>query len=298
MQYDDFIIKIDKQAKRAFEEIAAEHNFEYGPEFEIAICKLLRRVLPSKYGICRGYVVSRSGKKAGDDIIIFNQERFPTIRGNNEDFAQKEQVPIEAVYAYIEAKHKLTKESLNKAVSQIREVKKLVSERPKIPINPLTQSFESTFPGIKSSGIKVYPNYGNPIFTMIWSKFSEGDKKSTKGNDVVNMVSSILEQFDKSKDEFAPDMVIAGETSYSIPALVDKKKQEGQIFSFTPAPYYIPSKGIEYLIVQSVSLNFGLALVKLLWAIDWIELGHINYQHIVLETISKSLENLLKEEIT
>ena len=243
MQYDDFIIKIDKQAKSAFDEIAVEHNFEYGPEFEIAICKLLRRVLPSKYGICRGYVVSRSGKKAGDDIIIFNQERFPTIRGNNEDFAKKEQVPIEAVYGYIEAKHKLNEESLNKAVSQIREVKKLVSERPKIPINPITQSFGSNFPGIKSSGIKVYPNYGNPIFTMIWSKFSEGDKKSTKGKDVVNMVTSILDQLDRSKDEFGPDMVIAGETSYSIPALINKKKQEGQIFSFTPFSILYTFKG-------------------------------------------------------
>ena len=116
MQYNDFILKVDEQANSVFKDIEAEHNFEYGPEFEIAICKLLRRFLPSKYGICRGYVVSRDGKKAGDDIIIFNKDRFPTIRGNNEDFLKKEQVPIEAVYAYIEAKHKLNETSLKKAI--------------------------------------------------------------------------------------------------------------------------------------------------------------------------------------
>jgi hypothetical protein len=296
MQYNDFIIKIDKQARSAFEEIAAEHNFEYGAEFEIAICKLLRRVLPSKYGICRGYVVSKSGEIAGDDIIIFNQERFPTLRGINEDFAKKEQIPIEAVYAYIEAKHKLNESSLKKAVSQIREVKKLISERPKIPINPITQSFGSNFPGIKENGAKVYPNYGNPVFTMVWSKFSEGDKKSTEGKDVVNMVGSILDQFDKTKEEFAPDMVVAGETSYTIPALFPKKKHEGEILSFIPAPYYLPSKGIDHLIVHSEILNFGLALAQLLWAIDWIELGHINYQSIVLDTISKSFDDLLRDK--
>jgi len=296
MQYDNYILKIDKKAKSAFEEISAEHNFEYGPEFEIAICKLLRRVLPSKYGICRGYVVSKNGEKAGDDIIVFNKARFPTIRGNKEDFAKKEQVPIEAVYAYIEAKHKLNSTSFEKAVSQIREVKTLISKRPKIPINPITQNVKLNFQGIDQNKVNVYPNYGNPVFTMIWSKYSEGEKKSTTGKAVVDMVNEILDEVEK--EENAPDLIIAGEKACGIPVIIHEKKQKNEVLSFTPAPYHIPSLGTGYLLMQSESMNFGFAIAQLLWAIDWIELGHINYQSIALETITESLNELFKENNT
>lgn len=59
-----------------------------------------------KYGICRGFVVDRHGNTAGDDIITYDQELYPTLRFFDSDnqFAQKEQIPVEVVYAYIEAK--------------------------------------------------------------------------------------------------------------------------------------------------------------------------------------------------
>jgi hypothetical protein len=76
--------------------IETEHNFEYGAEFEIALCEVLRQVLPSRVGVCRGYVVSEDGTKAGDDIILFDAARFPTLRLLGESLALKEQVPVEA----------------------------------------------------------------------------------------------------------------------------------------------------------------------------------------------------------
>ena len=48
---------------------------------------------------------------ARDDIIIYERNRFPLLRLINEsDFCRKQQVPVESVYAYIEAKHSLTLE--------------------------------------------------------------------------------------------------------------------------------------------------------------------------------------------
>ena len=69
----------------------------------MSVCKFLRRFLPLKYGICRGFVVDRHGNT---DIITYDQELYPTLRFLDSDnqFAQKEQIPVEVVYAYIEAK--------------------------------------------------------------------------------------------------------------------------------------------------------------------------------------------------
>ncbi|MCX5880320.1 MAG: hypothetical protein NTU74_00405 [Deltaproteobacteria bacterium] len=51
--YDSFVSTLHNHFKRKLENISAEFNFDLGPEFEIAICDLLREFLPAKYGICR-----------------------------------------------------------------------------------------------------------------------------------------------------------------------------------------------------------------------------------------------------
>lgn len=102
MNYDNYVLKLSQKINSTFEEIEAEYNFELGNEFEVVLCNILRDFLPEKFGVCRGFVVDELGNKAGDDIIIFDQVNFPTLRtlGNNQ-FLRKENIPIEAVYAYI-----------------------------------------------------------------------------------------------------------------------------------------------------------------------------------------------------
>lgn len=115
--YNNYVIDLNNKFQRRLDDIAADHNFDYGNEFEIAVCEVLREFLPLKYGICRGHVVSFDGNKTGDDIIIYDQERFPTLRLNRRDnFSRKENIPIEAVYAYFEAKHTITEETLEKSL--------------------------------------------------------------------------------------------------------------------------------------------------------------------------------------
>ena len=50
--------------------------------------------------------MDRHGNKEGDVSITYDQELYPTLRFLDSDnqFAQKEQIPVEVVYAYIEAK--------------------------------------------------------------------------------------------------------------------------------------------------------------------------------------------------
>ena len=80
MAYGDYLQTISVKFENLFQDISVQHNFDYGPEFEIALCKALRIILPAKFGICRGFAVTLDGDIAGDDIIIFDNERFPTLR--------------------------------------------------------------------------------------------------------------------------------------------------------------------------------------------------------------------------
>jgi hypothetical protein len=106
--YDNYIISLSEKFLRRLEDISTYYNFDFGDEFEIAICQILRSFLPEKFGICRGFVVAKNGDREGDDIIIFDQTRFPTLRLNERnELSRKEAIPIEAVYGYIEAKHRL-----------------------------------------------------------------------------------------------------------------------------------------------------------------------------------------------
>lgn len=97
--YNDFVKKTAAKFDRIMSDMEAVYNFDSGDEFELAICDMLRSILPQRFGICRGFVVSENGSVAGDDIIIYEQQQYPTFR-QVEKFGRKEQIPIEAVFAY------------------------------------------------------------------------------------------------------------------------------------------------------------------------------------------------------
>ena len=134
-RYGGYIEKLSDQFQNALSEIEAEHNFELGEKFEKAICNVLSSALPERFGICRGFAVSVDGETAGDDVIIYDRGRHPTLRPRSKgEFEVKERIPIEAVYAYIEAKHTLYLEgegnsSIAHAFNQVATVKALVNKR-------------------------------------------------------------------------------------------------------------------------------------------------------------------------
>src|SRR5688500_1096501 len=100
--YRSYVETLAKRLVANLSTVEAEHNFEFGPEFEMVLCKTLRSALPDRIGIARGYVVSHDGATAGDDIVLFERSRFPTlVLRDQDDFARKECVPVEATYCYI-----------------------------------------------------------------------------------------------------------------------------------------------------------------------------------------------------
>src|SRR5262245_21115179 len=70
--YEDYLRRLSARFAANVSEIETFYNFDLGDEFEFAIVKSLRAVLPTKCGICRGHVVDKNGEQAGDDLIIFD----------------------------------------------------------------------------------------------------------------------------------------------------------------------------------------------------------------------------------
>ena len=102
--YRGYVRRLAKVFAVEFSRIEALFGFDHAKEFKIAICRVVRVALPGRFGIARGFVVDRNDNVAGDDVIVFERPRFPGL-GLREDFDRIEQIPIEAVYCYIEAKH-------------------------------------------------------------------------------------------------------------------------------------------------------------------------------------------------
>ncbi|SDW00058.1 hypothetical protein SAMN05444064_1013 [Pseudomonas syringae] len=101
--YGGYIERLARKVEARLQDIETIYNFDLGDEFEVAICALLEDILPAKYGVCRGFVVAENGDKAGNDLIIYDKMSSPTLRSSiSRQFPVKEQIPGDAVYAYIE----------------------------------------------------------------------------------------------------------------------------------------------------------------------------------------------------
>lgn len=270
--YDDFLPGFQKKIDSYLTTIKANFNFDLGIEFEIQICKLLRNFLPSKYGVCRGFVVNRFGDKAGDDIIIYDQDRFPTLRLHpKDDFSLKEEIPIEAVYAYLEIKHNLTSETLAKAIDQVIAVKKLVSERPRMntyQTDPYVANYD-----VQLEPLEYLPSFRNPVFCGIIGRFSNG-------NDDVEKVHEFLKWhmgrfFEWSDYKCFPELIIGGPNNVARTSYVKDNTTFPTIF------HMVNNYQCTYQVIKTPDLSFAVCFSYLMVAIDFIRLGQMPWAEIV-----------------
>jgi hypothetical protein len=283
--YAEYVKQLARRFHQALENIEAEQNFEYGPEFEIALCEVLSKALPDKFGVIRGYAVNSEGTKAGDDILIYERIRFPTFRDLHiGDFLRKEQIPIEAIYCYIEAKHTLhidgdDGQSLNKAIEQVKAVKALCRERKRVPLTVLGSGVNCGL-GLSVKAPEGYPDYRNPFFTAIFARYV----KRAKGKKQLSTTKEILEAVLKRKhvrnleDEDLPDMMILGESVVALPAVKTSDRHA------TVGTFLIPGKSF-YHISDVDKTAFGVGFCALMAALDWIQLGAMPWSSIVGEAL-------------
>lgn len=255
LNYDNFPLRLSRQVIARFLEIEAIYNFEFGNETEVALCQILTNILPDKFGVCRGFVINQKGERAGDDIIIYDRMNFPLIRQNHtNDFSLKHQVPIEAVYCYIECKNSIEKQDvLNKAFKQVETVKELMLTRNLKP-NPKYEIEGPIYYGKIRDWPRQEPEYTNQPFTMIFTR---------KWN------SSLI--IDKLNSKHTPDLLVLGENEIATQNI--KLGPDG-----IKGTLFFDFKHFATLNQETVIGNaFGLSLIMLLQALDKIELVNINW---------------------
>lgn len=85
--------------------------------------KFLEEILPKKYGIDRGYLIDSNGNESDQiDIIIYDALYSPLIITSQ---AGEKFIPVESVYAVVEVKPSINKNTLQYANEKIESVKKL-----------------------------------------------------------------------------------------------------------------------------------------------------------------------------
>ena len=295
LMYDGFLETISKEIEAEFNRIWGEYNFEYGVEYEIALCELLRKLLPRKYGICRGYVVTQTGEKEGDDIIIYDRVRFPVLRVLDESFVRKQKIPVEAVYAYIEAKHTIHLEgdendgqSLEKACSQVAKVKALPrADRP----------LETITPHIKVDGKVDWtngPDKANPFFGAIFSRRVKLKKgKDEKYIDDPSQLQLALEGKIPGVKTSSPDLLVVGSRVVILPTFErNDEKQSLRINGFLKEGKKEGKKqGVKtdlYVVkTQPECHALAVGICQLLWSLDMIRLGTIRWEEVIFQGLEK-----------
>jgi hypothetical protein len=110
----------DDKEKRLF------HSGEYGIYREELVKKWLRIVVPEKFGISSGFIITDKGSISTQcDIIIYDKDKTPKI----ENIDSQRFFPIETVSCIGEVKSDInTSSDLNKYLIKLSEIKKLREE--------------------------------------------------------------------------------------------------------------------------------------------------------------------------
>ena len=246
-------------------------------------------MLPQKYGICRGFVVASDDVSAGDDIIIYDKVRFPTLRLlSQEKYEIKQDVPVEAVYAYIEAKHTLhirgdasDGQSLLKSCSQVAAVKSIYRED-RMP--------EFLHPYFKSNASYIerhdWPQNLNPIYGAIIARQVKNDKRGPILSADETMKALVGATLGAQKPP--PDLIIAGDSNLIAPCV---KSDQGQIVH---SPFYIPGVTSSLEVMPAKNLAFSIGICMLLYALDTIELGRMPWENIINDGFNTTGPNTSK----
>lgn len=272
MLYNDYIKNIDEKYKSFTSLIKAIYNFDDGDEYEVVLLHLLKALLPEKYGVCKGFIIDMEGNKAGDDIIIYDKYRFPTLRlFDNEDYSIKQQIPVEAVYAYIEAKHNLDDSTFPKSLSQVNAAKRLLMKREKIDFSWVTDDLKlNESVNLKRENTN-FPNYYNPPFTAIISR-----KCCIKHDELLDASSIIQMQINYgNKGNYPPDLIIS-DNIVGLPAVGTQIE----------SPFFCDNSRIA---VFNNQYAFGIGMTSLLYALDYIKLGKIHWPSVLADALGLQL---------
>lgn len=265
--YGGYIERLSRKVEARLTDIEAIFNFDLGAEFEVAMCALLEDILPAKFGVCRGFVITEDGRSAGDDLIIYDKLSCPMLRANiSRQYSIKEQIPVEAVYAYIECKHSISESSVvEKAILQTKKVKELILSR-RSRANPEYENNGPIYNGKIRDWPRSYPPIQNQPFCAIFAKTFDP-----------------IVPIESQHQPLNPDLLVLGPNYIATQSVVlGPDGVKGALF--------YDDKYWSGLRIESTTGNaFGIGLVTLLQALSWIKLEPIDWSNTLNATFFSNL---------
>lgn len=282
MIYADYVMSLNERALEALSQIDAGTNLDLGPEFEYAVWHWLRQAIPSKYGVCRGYVVNRDGSTAGDDLIVYDRVHFPVLRATGEpQFDRKEKIPVEAVYGYIEAKHVLALEAasddakgqtLETAVKQVARAKALLRTRA-----------ATRFPAeLRGPHRKGYPEREDWPFGAIVCKGIRQKKGQPEIEDPGQVEDLLKVAIGKVgvPIEDRPNLIIAGTKCVVVPGLGLPSPPGVEGHHYQPVPF-VTNECVFLAAGLKDRIGFGFGLAAMLHAFENITLPDFDWADVL-----------------
>lgn len=290
--YKDYLRTIGNKFESLFGEIKTDYGFDAGDEFEIALCKALKFILPEQYGVCRGTVFTIDGRTCGDDVILFDKQKFPTLRLlEDNQYAQKQHIPIEAVVAYIEAKNTIVLEdghsnSLDKAISQCTAIKKLGRKN-----YPLALHHDGVFDdepwyiqmtrkNSDGSTNTKYPLIRNPFYTCIFAR-GVREKPNTEILES-KKARELLSGRHLVSEGKCPDLIIFDHNLMAIPFV------EG---GFASSFYMELPKASTFQLFIKDRLSWGIGISLMFNAFENIRLGAIDWKEVTVRVLELTKRN-------
>lgn len=124
----DYVEGLSLLAKQMNEQVRLliDHPGEKGRAAENIARSLIRAVLPKKFAIGSGFIVTSTGKRSPQlDIVLFDEQMNAPISLSGEIGV----FPIECVYGTVEVKHRLASFTLAQTARSIGQVRKFKPEK-------------------------------------------------------------------------------------------------------------------------------------------------------------------------
>jgi hypothetical protein len=127
---------------------------------------------------------------------------------------------------------------------------------------------------------KGYPGILNPCFTAIVARRVRLNARGEILADPKN-ISELLggREFPV---ELCPDLIIAGRDNLVIP-LVESPEPPGFVLN---SPCYLPREK-RSVALPAEGVAFGIGLIQLMWALDWIQLGIVAWMDVFQDAFPK-----------
>jgi hypothetical protein len=278
MYYKSIIENISKRFQAKLAEIEVVYNFDHGDEFEIALCEVLQEFLPSRFGICRGFIINGNARSEGDDLIIYDKNNYSPVRALDQgDYSRKQKIPVEAVYCYIEAKNTIYLEgndrnTLKKTLEQQNKVRDILESREKTELTGFRLSVAV------ASVDDGWPKYKNPPFTIIWAKNVKKDNQKNSKNLDHKQIYNILVN-SSLETNAQTDLMVLGSETLGLPVKFNGNK------SIYTSPFFLNDKSVNITGLEYGS-SFGVAIAVLNQAFEWMQLKPIQWSKVIDDVLS------------